>query len=95
MPIYRKDNPYQGVNAHFNSLLQNMEGGWLTFHSDHIIRLKDVINRALPSGYYAVSEQSLQIQIALSPPARARKSRFFIENLVRLVVRQCHPMPRR
>jgi hypothetical protein len=63
MPIYRKDNPYRGVNAHFNSLLQNMEGGWPTFHAPHITHLTEALNETLPDNYYAVSEQSLQIEL--------------------------------
>lgn len=64
MPIHLTQNPYKGINAHFNSLLQNIDGGWLTFHSDQIVRLKSVLNQALPAGYYAVTEQSLQIQVS-------------------------------
>ncbi len=56
-------NPYRGINAHFQSLLQSTEGGWTTFHHDHIAHLKSAINRQLPPGYYALTEKSLQIQL--------------------------------
>lgn len=72
MPVHLSENPYSGVNAHFNSLLQNTHGGWLTFHSDHITHLKSYLNRILPQGYYAVTEQSLQIQISSEPRSRTR-----------------------
>lgn len=63
MAIYRKENPYRGVNAHFNSLLQDMDGGWPTFHAPHITHLTEALNELLPDNYYAVSEQSLQIEL--------------------------------
>lgn len=62
MAIHLTKNPYQGINAHFNSYLQNVHGGWVSFHSAYIVYLKDALNRVLPEGYYAVSEQSLQIE---------------------------------
>lgn len=65
-------NPYQGINAHYHSWLQHTEGGWVTFHSDHITHLKSALNRVLPEGYYAVSEQSLQILIAPTEWSRTR-----------------------
>ena len=55
-------NPYKGINAHFNSFLQNTFGTWATFHHDHITDLTRSLNAILPPNYYAVSEQSLQIQ---------------------------------
>ena len=64
MAIHLDTNPYNGINAHYNSLLQNMQGGWLTFHSDHITHIKSALNLFLPANYYAVTEQSLQIQLA-------------------------------
>jgi hypothetical protein len=33
MPVLLRDNPYRGVNAHFNSYAQNEEGGWKSFHT--------------------------------------------------------------
>lgn len=61
MPLYLKENPYRGINAHYNSLLQAMDGGWMSFHNAHITHLRDALNRLLPPNYYAVTEQSLQI----------------------------------
>ncbi len=63
MPIQLTQNPYQGINAHFHSFLQSPMGGWTTFHSAYIIYLRDVVNLSLPTGYYAASEKSLQIQL--------------------------------
>ena len=62
MAIHLNKNPYHGINAHFNSFLQNTDGAWQTFHHDHITDLKNALNPLLPPGYYAVSEQSLQTQ---------------------------------
>jgi hypothetical protein len=62
MSLYLTTNPYQGVNAHFNSYLQTTGQAWQTFHNNHITYLTNEMNRALPAGYYAVSEASLQIQ---------------------------------
>lgn len=61
MAVYLDYNPYQGINAHYNSMLQNTAGGWRTFHNDHITFLKSELNKILPEGYYAVTENSLQI----------------------------------
>lgn len=60
MPIHFDENQYRGVNAHLHSFLQQ-RGGWETFHSDHIAELRRTISRVLPSGYFALSEKSLQI----------------------------------
>lgn len=68
MPLRLNYNPYRGINAHYHSWLQQSEGGWVTFHSDHITHLKSALNRVLPQGYYAVSEQSLQIAAKMTHP---------------------------
>jgi hypothetical protein len=54
-------NPYHGINAHLNSLLQQAYGGWESFHHDHITDLRRAISRALPPGYSARSEKTVQI----------------------------------
>jgi hypothetical protein len=61
MPIHLSHNPYRGINAHFNSFLQEEDGGWDAFHHDHIGHLKSLINRALPPGYYALAERTLTV----------------------------------
>jgi hypothetical protein len=61
MPIHAPQNLYPGVNAHLNSFLQQEGGGWESFHAEHIIDLRRVLAPALPEGYYAVAEKSLQI----------------------------------
>lgn len=62
MALHRPDNPYQGINAHLNSYLQQ-HSVWGTFHNAHVVHLCEAIAAALPveSGYYAVTESSLQI----------------------------------
>lgn len=62
MSIQLTQNPYQGINAHFQSFLQSPQGGWTTFNSEHIVDLKRLVSRSLPAGYYALSEKSLQIE---------------------------------
>jgi hypothetical protein len=63
MAIQLKENPYRGINAHFNSYLQAIDHGWPTFHNDHIGDLKRALNEILPDNYYAVTEESLQIEV--------------------------------
>ena len=61
MPIDFRENQYNGVNAHLHSLLQRAGGGWEGFHLEHLAHLRETIDTALPEGYYAVSEKSLQL----------------------------------
>ena len=63
-------NPYQGINAHLNSLLQTSDDGsqpalWSSFHASHINHIADFLNDELPDGYIAMSEQSLQVRADL------------------------------
>jgi hypothetical protein len=67
MPLQAQENQYMGVNAHANGWLQ-MNHKWRIFHNSHITDLTRAIDRALPSGYIAVTEESLQLEIADSPP---------------------------
>jgi hypothetical protein len=46
-------------------MLQAEDGAWRTFHTRHIVHLTKALNDTLPPGYYAVEEQSIQIE---SPP---------------------------
>src|SRR5258705_2775633 len=62
-------NPYPGINAHLNSLLQTpgtieQPALWHTFHTRHITHLCDFLNEQLPEGYIAFAEQSLQSRTA-------------------------------
>jgi hypothetical protein len=68
MAIHSRQNLYRGINAHLHSYLQNMQGTWRSFHSEHVIDLRKAIGRALPPGYIALSEQSLQIEVNPSQP---------------------------
>jgi hypothetical protein len=61
MPIHSDKNLYPGINAHLNSFLQQEDGGWESFHADHIGQLRQALDAVLPSNYYAVSEKSLQV----------------------------------
>ena len=63
-------NPYKGINAHLNSLLQtsateSQPALWSSFHASHINHIADFLNDALPDGYIALSEQSLQVRTEL------------------------------
>ena len=61
MSLYSDRNLYPGVNAHLNSLLQNEPGGWRNFHSLHVTHLFEKLEAVLPSGYFARTETTLQI----------------------------------
>lgn len=60
MPIRAKTNLYPGVNPHLNSYLQN-QTGWKNFHNAYVNALLRYATAHLPDGYFAVSEQSLQV----------------------------------
>ncbi|HVU13574.1 MAG TPA: DUF4058 family protein [Phototrophicaceae bacterium] len=60
-------NPYRGINAHLNSLLQTSgtkasPSLWHSFHTSHIGNITDFLNDILPANYVARPEQSLQIR---------------------------------
>ncbi len=58
------NNPYNGINAHLNSLLQTPGTAlWTAFHQMHITFLVQRLNRILPRHYRAVPEHSLQIKV--------------------------------
>jgi hypothetical protein len=61
VPVYSARNEYPGINPHLNSFLQQEDGGWESFHSDYITALRMALDVALPPGYLALSEKSLQI----------------------------------
>lgn len=66
MAIQTSENPYQGVNAHLNSLLQtpgetDNPSMWRSFHNAYIVSLTASLKAQLPPGYIAVNDQSLQI----------------------------------
>jgi hypothetical protein len=57
------DNPYHGINAHYNSFIQNTLGEWINFHSLYIASLHNALKaQLLPLGYTVRVEQSLQIR---------------------------------
>lgn len=60
-PINPVKNQYRGINAHLHSYWQ-AEGGWDSFHTNHITDLMRLIEANLPDGYIADIEQSLQIR---------------------------------
>jgi hypothetical protein len=60
-----RQNPYPGVNAHLNSLLQipgtpEQPSMFPGFHLAMIAHLVDLLNELLPERYIAIAEQSLQ-----------------------------------
>ncbi|MBC7815049.1 MAG: hypothetical protein H7175_28080, partial [Burkholderiales bacterium] len=72
-PVRSVKNQYAGINAHLNSWLQS-EGGWNSFHSNHIADLTRLMRaQLLPIGYSADTEQSLQIR-RFGEEARTPKS---------------------
>lgn len=62
MPIHRRSNQYRGINAHLHSYLQ-AHNAWSVFHGEHITHLRTALQDQLPpeTGYFVVSERSLQI----------------------------------
>lgn len=57
----QRQNPYPGINAHFNSNLQN-NGTWPEFHTIHVGDIAKTLKSVLlPLGYTVGVEQSLQI----------------------------------
>jgi hypothetical protein len=54
-------NRFPGVNPILNSLLQQPDGAWDSFHARFIGELAATLDVHLPAGYYAVEEKSLQI----------------------------------
>lgn len=62
MPINFQENKYPGINPHLNSFLQQPDGGWESFHGEHNTVTRIALDEALPDGYYAALEKSLQIQ---------------------------------
>jgi hypothetical protein len=57
MPIHSDKNLYPGINAHLNSFLQQEDGGWESFHADHIGQLRQALEAVLPANYYAMIEK--------------------------------------
>ncbi len=58
-------NPYPGINAHVNSMLQtpgtpDQPAIWHAFHSQHITHIMDALNAQLMPQFIALGEQSLQ-----------------------------------
>jgi hypothetical protein len=61
-PVRSVKNQYRGINAHLHSYWQ-AEGGWDSFHANHITYLTSALKaKLLPMGYTAESQQSLQIR---------------------------------
>src|SRR5436853_7332364 len=67
MAVHSIKNQYVGINAHLHSLWQ-AQGGWVEFHTRHIVHLADALKAVLlPMGYTAALEPSLQIRRIDSP----------------------------
>ncbi len=67
MAIQSERNLYPGINPHLNSSLQNEPRGWQSFHSIHVTHLFEAIDAALPAGYFARSEKTMQINEIIPP----------------------------
>ncbi len=67
MAVHSIKNQYMDINAHLHSLWQ-AQGGWVEFHTRHIVHLADALKAVLlPMGYTAALEPSLQIRRIDSP----------------------------
>ncbi|MCA0457880.1 MAG: DUF4058 family protein [Chloroflexi bacterium] len=75
MAVRSIKNQYAGINAHLHSLWQS-QGGWVEFHTRHIVHLADALKAVLlPMGYTAALEPSLQIRrIDTAQPAEYPES---------------------
>jgi len=60
-------NQYRGINAHLQSHLQETNGGWSSFHDQHINQIAWALNHLLPPNYYASTEDSMQIKTRTEP----------------------------
>lgn len=74
-----RENPYPGINAHLNSLLQtpgtdDQPAIWPAFHSQHIANITEALNEQLPDHYLALNQQSLQTRsIEIGGPVEVRR----------------------
>lgn len=80
-PIRATQNLYQGVNAHLQSALLKA-GRWAGYHGALINALRATLNRNLPEGYIAISEESIQmrrpdihIEAIVTPPSYASSAK--------------------
>ena len=62
MTLHLETNGYHGINAHLHSYLQQ-HNAWSLFHGEHITHLRAALQAQLTpaTGYFVVSEKSLQI----------------------------------
>jgi hypothetical protein len=60
MVMHLRHNPYQGLNAHHLSLLQNVGGDWRSFHACYLVHLWEFISRYLSDSYLARVQESIQ-----------------------------------
>src|SRR5438093_1416633 len=67
MRVLSNHNQYKGINAHLQSRLQETNGGWSSFHDQHIHEIARALNRILPPNYYASTEDSMQIKTRTEP----------------------------
>lgn len=54
-------NRYPGVNAHFNSYIQQPNGTFSSFHDKLLNVIQETLDEALPENYRAINEKGLQI----------------------------------
>lgn len=65
-------NPYPGINAHVNSMLQTpgtpeQLAMWHSFHSNHVTYITDALNQMRAGGLVALTMQSLQVHGVSAP----------------------------
>lgn len=58
MPIYFRENQFNGPNPILQSYFQNTYGTWEKFHLNFVVSLSRAINLALPAGYYCICPES-------------------------------------
>ncbi len=64
MPIHADRNLYPGINAHLNSFLQHEPGGWESFHLEHLVDLRHMLDENMPLHYYARMMPSMQLSVS-------------------------------
>lgn len=60
MPIRFRENRYPGLNPHLQAALR-AQGRWRGFHTQHLSDLSRVLDAILPLGYFALTEESFQL----------------------------------
>jgi hypothetical protein len=75
----KRKNPYVGINAHLNSLLQTSDTDdqpslWRAFHISHLTGIADALDTQFPRDYITMIEPSLQLLEAHDDPTKPLKA---------------------